>query len=134
MGMIKKIVTPEISINSILGEEASFKGVFMVKGPLRIDGNFTGKIISDGKVIIGKNGRAESLVIGRNVIVGGTVKGDIFAEDKVIVLKTGEVIGNIFACSVTMEDGVIFNGECKVVTKNVINELINFKKKEKYEF
>lgn len=132
--MIKKIISSDFSINSILGEGTSFRGLFTIKGPLRIDGNFTGKIDSSGKVIIGKNGRAECVIIAKTVVIGGTVKGDVFAEDKVIVLKTGEVIGNIFSCSITMEDGVIFNGKCKIIAKNNIKELIETKKREKMYF
>lgn len=132
--MINKIASSDFSINSILGENTSFKGVFTIKGPLRIDGNFLGKINSTGKVLIGKNGRAECIIIAKTIIIGGTVKGDVFAEEKVIVLKTGEIIGNIFSHSINMEDGVIFNGKCKILSKEDIKNLIEMKKKEKYVF
>ena len=132
--MMKSKKTSDFSINSILGEGTSFEGVFTVSGPLRIDGNFWGKINSDGKVIIGKKGRAESIISAKTIIIGGTVNGDIFAEDKVLVLKTGEIIGNIYSCSVTIEDGVIFNGKCNIVSKENIKNLIEKKKKEKYNF
>jgi len=130
---MKKIKT-NVSINSILGDNANFKGIFSTDGPFRIDGNFKGKINSTGKVIIGKSGKAECILIAKVIIVGGTVKGDIIAEDKVIVLKTGEIIGNIYSTSVNMDDGVIFNGSCKIYTKEEIKEFINIKKKESYEF
>lgn len=130
--MIKKIKSSDFTINSILGENTTLKGHFVIKGPLRIDGNFSGRIDSDGKVIIGKNGRAECVIIGKSVIVGGTVKGDIYAEEKVLVLKTGEIIGNIYSTSITMEDGVIFNGKCKIIEEENIKEFIESKKREKF--
>lgn len=132
--MNKKIRSHDYSINSIIGEHTSFEGTFNIKGHLRIDGNFRGKVNSSGRVIIGKNGRSESTIIAKTVVVGGTVKGDIFADGKVIVLKTGEIIGNIYACSVNMEDGVIFNGECKIFPKDELKRIIETKKKEKYSF
>jgi cytoskeletal protein CcmA (bactofilin family) len=119
-------------INSILGENTTLKGIYMIKGPLRIDGNFYGKIESTGKVIIGKSGRAESTIIAKNVIIGGTIKGDVYSEDKVLILKTGEIIGNIYSCAITMEDGVIFNGKCKILNKDNMRDLIDKKKKEKF--
>ena len=131
--MIKKIPSTDISINSFIGEKTSLKGIFSIKGPLRIDGNFSGKIESTGKVIIGKNGRAECIIIAKTITVGGTVKGDIIAEDKVNVLKSAEIIGNIYSCSVNMDDGVIFNGKCKILTKDQIKDLIENKKAEKIE-
>jgi len=123
-----------LTINSILGENTSLKGLFTINGPLRIDGNFSGKINSTGKVIIGKGGRAECMIIAKNVIIGGTVKGDIIAEDNVIVLKSGEVIGNIYSCSVTMEDGVIFNGKCEIIPQDNIKNFIELKTNEKFIF
>lgn len=130
--MKNKLKSTDLTINSILGENTTLKGHFIIKGPLRIDGNFSGKIDSTGKVIIGKNGRAECMLIARVVIIGGTVKGDIYAEEKVLVLKSGEVIGNIYSASITMEDGVIFNGKCKIIEKENMKDILESKKREKY--
>lgn len=129
-----KDIKKTFSINSLLGEQSSLKGIFTIDGPLRIDGNFKGKINSSGRVIIGKNGVAECIIIAKIVIIGGTLKGDIYADDKVIVLKTGQIIGNIYALNVNMEDGVIFNGKCNIIDKNNIKELLDSKRKEQYLF
>src|SRR4030042_899511 len=125
--MKNKLKSTDLTINSILGENTYLKGHFIIKGPLRIDGNFSGKIDSTGKVIIGKNGRAECMLIAKVVIIGGTVKGDVYAEENVLVLKTGEVIGNIYSASITMEDGVIFNGKCKIIEKENMKEILESK-------
>jgi cytoskeletal protein CcmA (bactofilin family) len=130
--MLKNSISSDFSINSIIGEHTSFKGIFNIQGPLRIDGDFTGKIVSSGKVIISKTGRAECVILAKNVVVGGVVKGDIYAEDKVIVLKSSEIIGNIYSSSITMDDGVIFNGKCEIIHKNSIKDIIENKKKENY--
>ena len=71
MLMNKKIRSHDYSINSIIGEHTTFEGIFNIKGPLRIDGNFKGKINSTGRVIIGKNGRSESTIIAKTVV--GTI-------------------------------------------------------------
>jgi len=132
--MIKKIQSSEHSINSILGENTSLKGIFNINGPLRIDGNFQGQIHSTGKVIIGKAGRAECEITAKKVVIGGTVKGDVIADENVIVLKTGEIIGNIYACSVRMENGVIFNGKCNILPKEKIKEMIKNTQNKKFLF
>ncbi len=132
--MQKKNFSSDFSINSIIGVGDFIKGEFTLKGTLRIDGEFNGKINSYSKVYIGKNGKAESLIIAKNIVVGGLVKGDIFAEENIIVLKTAEIIGNIYCCSIKMEDGVIFAGECRVLNKDDMKELIEIKRKEKYNF
>jgi cytoskeletal protein CcmA (bactofilin family) len=132
--MNKKNSASEFSINSLVGEDTIFYGIFESKGPFRIDGYFKGKINSFGKIYIGKSGVAECEIIAKNIIIGGTVKGDVYAEEFVQILKTGKVIGNIYASSMNMDDSVIFDGECKILEKEEINKIIDEKRNEKFIF
>ncbi|MDR3237352.1 MAG: polymer-forming cytoskeletal protein [Spirochaetia bacterium] len=104
-------------VNSIIGEGSEFKGEFKINGLLRIDGNFRGTIETSGKVLIGRNGQAMTDIKARLVVVGGTVKGNIFASERVIFLSTGKIIGNIITPSLVMEDGVSFEGSCTINRK-----------------
>ena len=131
--MSRNIVS-DFSINSLIGDGTTFSGELEATGPFRVDGRFFGKINSYGKVFVGKNGLADGVVVAKTVIVGGTFKGDIFAEENVVVLKTGKIIGNIYSCSVNMEDGVMFDGECKILPKDDMKDLSESKRKEKYRF
>ena len=70
-------VTDDAFINSIIGEGTKFKGEFDLNGLLRIDGDFTGVIRTKGKVLVGKNGRAECTLNAGTVVVGGVVRGEI---------------------------------------------------------
>ena len=80
-------------VNSIIGEGSEFKGEFNINGLLRIDGKFKGTIQTDGKVLIGKTGEAVTDVRARVVVVGGMVRGNVFASERVIMLSTGQVRG-----------------------------------------
>ena len=101
-------------INSLIGEGSFFRGDINLKGLLRIDGDFKGTITDGGKVLIGKSGRAEAVIHAGTVVVGGVLKGQITATEKVVILSTGMVIGNIKAPRLLVEDGVILNGRCSV--------------------
>jgi cytoskeletal protein CcmA (bactofilin family) len=70
-------------VNSIIGEGSEFKGEFKINGLLRIDGRFKGTIETDGKVLIGQSGEALTDIRARLVVIGGTVKGNIFATERV---------------------------------------------------
>jgi cytoskeletal protein CcmA (bactofilin family) len=107
-------VTDDAFINSIIGEGTKFKGEFDLNGLLRIDGDFTGVIRTKGKVLVGKNGRAECTLHAGTVVVGGVLRGEVFSTEKVIILSTGLVLGNITTPRLIIEEGVIFNGSCKV--------------------
>ena len=81
---------------------------------MRIDGDFSGTILTKGKVLIGKNGRAECTIRAGTVVIGGVIKGNIFAEENVIILSTGMIIGNINSPRLIAEEGVILNGNCLI--------------------
>ena len=102
-------------INSIIGEGTRFNGEFDLNGLLRIDGDFCGTVRTEGKVLVGKNGRAECTVYAGTVVVGGILRGNIFANEKVVILSTGIVLGNIHSPRFIVEEGVIFNGTARIV-------------------
>ena len=102
----------DTTVNSIIGVGSDFKGEFKINGLLRIDGRFKGTIETDGKVLIGQTGEATSDIRARLVVVGGTVRGNIFATERVIFLSTGNITGNIITPSLIMEEGVRFEGNC----------------------
>ncbi len=106
----------EAFINSIIGEGTRFRGEFDLNGLLRIDGDFSGTIRTKGKVLVGSNGRAVCTIYGGTVVVGGIVNGNIFATEKVILLSTGMMIGNILTPRLIIEEGVLFNGNCRIET------------------
>jgi cytoskeletal protein CcmA (bactofilin family) len=107
-------ISDDAFINSIIGEGTRFKGEFDLNGLLRIDGDFTGTIRTTGKVLVGRNGRAECTLHAGTVVIGGVVRGEIFSTEKVIILSTGLVLGNITTPRLIVEEGVIFNGTCRV--------------------
>lgn len=101
-------------INSIVGEGTHFKGHLQLSGLLRIDGDFSGSIVTAGKVLVGKNGRADCTVEAETVVVGGILRGAIFATEKVIVLASAMVLGNIHAPRLIAEEGVLIDGRLVV--------------------
>lgn len=101
-------------INSIIGEGTFVSGVIESDELMRIDGLFRGPIHSTGKVLIGKNGCVESFITAETVVVGGIVKGNIKASERIVVLTDGVVIGNIKTPRLTVEENVLLHGRCTV--------------------
>jgi cytoskeletal protein CcmA (bactofilin family) len=103
-------ITDSGLVNSIIGEGAFFRGDINVSGFVRVDGNLAGSIKTNGKVVIGRDGRCESSIEGSTVIVGGIVKGNVLATEKVVVLSSGMIIGDVTAPRFVADDGVMLNG------------------------
>lgn len=106
--------TDDAFINSIVGEGTHFRGHLELAGLLRIDGDFTGSIRTVGKVLIGKNGRADCTIEAATVVIGGVIRGTVHASDKVIVLATGMVLGNVHCPRLIAEPGVLMDGQFAV--------------------
>jgi cytoskeletal protein CcmA (bactofilin family) len=112
--MSDQLLNDRAFINSIVGEGTSFKGELKLTGLLRIDGDFVGSINTEGKVLIGKKGRAHCSIVAGTVIVGGILKGNVTSSEKVIVLSTGMIIGNVTTPRMVVEDGVLLHGNCLI--------------------
>jgi cytoskeletal protein CcmA (bactofilin family) len=109
-------------VNSIVGEGARFIGDIELDGLLRIDGDYAGAIKKADRVLISKTGRAKSAIKARVVVIGGALIGDVVAKERLTILSTAIVIGNIKAPLISMEKGVIFHGLCEVAAKELEHE------------
>ncbi len=102
--------TDDAFVNSIVGEGTHFRGHLELAGLLRIDGDFSGSIRTAGRVLIGRNGRADCTIQAGTVVVGGVLRGTIHSTEKVIVLSSALIIGDIYSPRLIVEDGVILDG------------------------
>ncbi|MBT9175838.1 MAG: hypothetical protein DDT20_00138 [Firmicutes bacterium] len=101
-------------IDTIVGAGAVFTGDLDIKGTLRVDGKYEGKITSSGDVVIGESGQLVATVQARNLQVAGTVKGGIKTFGVLEISSTGKVYGDIEVGKVIIADGAIFQGQCRM--------------------
>ena len=101
-------------INAFLGRDTEFEGKLSFRGVVRIDGHFTGEIFTEGTLIVGESAVIESNIHVSHVIVSGEIRGNIIADDRIEIHAPGKVFGNIQAPTVVIDEGVIFEGNCKM--------------------
>jgi cytoskeletal protein CcmA (bactofilin family) len=104
----------EDDINAFLGGDTSFEGKLSFSGAVRIDGHFKGQILSEGMLIVGESAVIESDIRASHIIISGEVRGNILANSKIEIHTPGKVFGNIEAPVVFIEEGVVFDGNCKM--------------------
>lgn len=108
------------SVNTIIGKDASFEGVMEFSGSIRIDGKITGKINSDGgTVIIGETAKVEADIEVSIAIVRGDLKGKIDATDRIEIYPPARVDGSIVAPVISIDTGVVFNGNCEMTARTI---------------
>ncbi len=102
-------------IATTLGRETDFNGVMRFKDSLKIDGTFTGEIVSSGFLYVEQGATITANIRVGSVVVGGTIKGNIEATEKLEMLSTGKVYGNIRTAKLKIADGVVFEGKCEMI-------------------
>ena len=81
---------------------------------LRIDGHFSGNVISPDGTLIVSTGEVTKAVIKAAVAkINGTVEGDIRASKELVLGRTANVKGQVAAPALVVEEGAQFNGSCR---------------------
>ncbi len=101
-------------MNSTIGEGSIFEGKFYISGSLRIDGKFEGDIRTDEELVVGENGKVKTNIHAKNVVVAGTVIGNIQADEEVKLLETARVLGDIETPVLTIQRGVVSQGSVTI--------------------
>ena len=101
-------------INAFLGKDTEFEGKLTFKGAVRIDGRFTGEIFSEGTLIVGESAIIRSDIHVAQIIISGEIRGNIIADTRIEIHAPGKVFGNIQSPAVIIEEGVIFEGNCRM--------------------
>lgn len=108
--MMKKTGFVEEENITLLAKGVLIKGEIRVDGTVRIDGRLEGEIHTKGTVVIGEDGVVQGTVSAGILINSGKVKATVTASERVQLLKTGVLIGEIHTPSFAMEDGSKFQG------------------------
>ncbi len=108
---------PSVSQNqTILGQSIVLHGEMSGKEDLLIEGQLEGTInLPEHSVTVGSHGEVKAEVHARQVIVLGTLTGNITATEKVEIRKTGQVVGDLVAAAVAIEDGAYFKGSIDIL-------------------
>ena len=104
------IATPAGEITTLLGRGATFEGKLTFEGTVRIDGRFKGEVFSDDVLVIGDGAIVEAQIDVGEVIIQGTVVGNITAKRSIEIHAPGRVKGDLHTPSLQIDKGVIFEG------------------------
>ncbi|MDR0589501.1 MAG: polymer-forming cytoskeletal protein [Spirochaetaceae bacterium] len=104
----------DFSINTIIGPNTSVYGDLESGGFTRVDGNLRGNLTAQGQVIVGEKARIKSNISGTSVTIGGVVYGDILASERLIVLSTGLVLGDIVTRRIQADEGCLIHGKVTI--------------------
>lgn len=102
-------------VDTIISQDTVIEGKVLHPSSLRIDGKVYGEIQCDGDVYIGKDGYVEPKLKGKNIIVAGEIKGEVYSTEKVHIQPNGKLTGDVTTKGIVIEDKGIFNGNCTIM-------------------
>lgn len=95
---------------SVLDSHITVSGDLETDGALRIDGRVEGTIHRADLIVVGEGASIVGDVNGREVIVGGSVTGNIFASQRTELQSTGIVAGDIRSAAILIHEGGVVQG------------------------
>jgi cytoskeletal protein CcmA (bactofilin family) len=102
------------TFESIIGQSMVIHGNLLISKGIRVDGVVDGNILQqDGQnavIAISEKAKVNGDLKAGSVIVAGYLRGNIFSNTRVELLKTARIDGNISYSSIGIEVGAVING------------------------
>lgn len=107
--------------SAVIGKSVVIKGQIVSREDLLIDGEVEGGTIEshDHKLTIGPNGKVNANIKAREIIVLGTVNGNVEATDKIDIRKDARLVGDIKTARIVIEDGAFLKGSIDIIKPEV---------------
>ena len=107
-------VTPSGAAGHI-SKALTIEGEISGAGDLYIDGSLIGSIRLEGSsVTVGPNGSVEAEIQADNVSVQGRLNGNVRAQDRIEIARTGSLEGEVTTGRISVEDGAVFRGSVNI--------------------
>lgn len=110
----ESVATRPGEVHTLLGKGSEFEGKLTFEGQVRIDGKFSGQIVTKDVLVIGDGARVTAEINAGTVIINGTVEGNVRAAQLIELHAPARVKGSLESPALTMDRGVIFEGTTKM--------------------
>ncbi len=101
-------------VSAFLDEGSEIEGKYTFSGTALLNGKFKGEISSNDTLIIGEKAVVNATIRAGVVQISGEVVGSLQASERVEMKKTARVFGDVEAPVVVIEEGVLFEGHCRM--------------------
>jgi len=101
-------------LSAYIDEASQIEGKYTFSGTVMLNGKLTGEIWSDDTLIVGEKGVVHASVRAGIVLVSGEIRGNVVATERVELRGVAKVYGDVEAPVVVVEEGVLFEGHCRM--------------------
>jgi cytoskeletal protein CcmA (bactofilin family) len=105
---------------AVIGPSIQIEGTLRGQEDVFIEGEVTGTIqLHNNTLTVGTQGKIKADVYANTVYVEGSMEGDLYGSEQVIIRKSAKVRGNITSPRVSLEDGATFKGAIEMDPESV---------------
>ena len=108
-------------LTAFIDEASEIDGKFTFSGTVMINGRLRGEIHSNDTLIVGEKGVINASIRAGIVLVSGEVVGNVVGIERVELRGSARVTGDIEAPIVVVDEGVMFEGHCRMTCAGADN-------------
>lgn len=109
-------------IDTLVGKNTTIEGSLSAEGTVRVEGKLNGDVVLTGNLIVGEEGYIKGNIKADSVVLSGIVEGNITVNNHLHITSCAKLTGDIDAKSIIIDEGAIFNGNCKMTVSAAIAE------------
>lgn len=104
----------QAKIDTLIGQNTEIRGDVVFSGGLHVDGTIKGNVLaeqdSSSVLSLSEHGRVEGEIRVPNIVLNGTVEGDVYASTHIELAAKAQITGNIYYAMIEMARGAEVNG------------------------
>jgi cytoskeletal protein CcmA (bactofilin family) len=95
---------------TVFGKSMKIIGEVTSDEELYLDGDLEGKLELRNRLTVGPNGKIDANIKAQEIIVFGTIRGNVESESRVSLRTGASIVGDIKTAGIVIEDGAYFKG------------------------
>jgi len=106
---------------ALIGKSVLVKGQVFAREDLLVDGEVEGSIdMPENRLTIGVNGKVSAGIKAREIVVQGTIHGNVEAGERIEIRREAKLVGDIKTVRIVIEDWAYFKGSVDIIKHEVI--------------
>jgi cytoskeletal protein CcmA (bactofilin family) len=101
-------------LQNVLHSDVDIRGNLKCSGDFFFDGKLDGDLQTEGTLELGENATVRGNIGGTSVLARGKINGNVTARDRLEIKTRTEIVGDLKAAKLVIEDGVAFLGKAEI--------------------
>jgi cytoskeletal protein CcmA (bactofilin family) len=106
-------------VTAFIGKTTRVRGEIYSEEELYLDGEVEGSLEVRHLLTIGPNGKVKANVKAKELVVRGSIHGDVEASDRISIMNGASIVGDVKTAGIVIEDGAYFKGGIDILRPEV---------------